>query len=54
MIPFTAKITNVTATHPPMQIPAKTKLSLLSIIPQKSVQLFVKLFRHPLVQPKFL
>ncbi len=31
MIPFAAKITNVTATQPPIQIPAKTKLSFLSI-----------------------
>jgi len=54
MIPFAAKITNVTATQPPIQIPAKTKLSFLSIIHQKSVQLFVKRFSHPLVQRKFL
>jgi len=31
MVPLAAKITNVTATQPPIHIPAKTKLSLLSI-----------------------
>ena len=40
MTPSAAKNTNVIAKQPPIQIPDNTKLSLLSIIQQKSVLLF--------------
>ncbi len=54
MIPLAAKTTSVTAKQPPIQIPANTKLSFLSIIHQKSVLLFVNAFIIPLSEQVFV
>ena len=45
MIPFATRIINNTGIPDPKKIPAKTKLSLLSIVYQKLISLFL-LYLH--------